>query len=128
MSHSETRARIRNEALEEARRDEEMEIRTARKLRKLQRATVVLGILLVATVAAVPPFLKGHPFHDSWDSTGKYLVMLAMGLLPAFMLTAALTYGLWNYLRNIKKIHRRHAPPLSKQRTGSRGDSPSPSK
>lgn len=128
MTHSEMKMRIRNEALEEARRDEEMENRTARKLRKLQRATVALGILLGATVAAVPPFLKGHSLHDSWDSIGKYLVMLAMLLLPAFMLTAALTYGLWNYLRNMKKIHRKYAPPLSKERTSSRGDRPSPSK
>jgi ABC-type Co2+ transport system permease subunit len=111
---------MRNEALEEALSDEEMEVRTARKLRKLQRAAIVLGTMLGATVAAVTPFLKGHSFHGSWDSMGKYLVMLAMVLLPAFMLTAALTYGLWNYLRNMRKIHRRYAPPLSKERTGSR--------
>jgi hypothetical protein len=121
MSDSNERVRIRNEAIDEARQNDEMEIATARKLRNFQRATAVFGILLGATVASVAPFRKGHALHDRWESTGQYFVMLAMGLLPAFMLAAGLTFGLWRYLRSIRESHRKYAPPLSKHRKGSRG-------
>jgi hypothetical protein len=117
---TETRKRARADALEEARKDEEAEARTAIKLKRFYIAAIVSGSLLFLTVVAVIPFLAGHSLHEHWESIGQYLVMLAMGLLPVFMLTAALAFGLWRNLRAMKAIHKKYAPPLSKHRTGAR--------
>jgi hypothetical protein len=56
MSHKELKARVRAEALEEALLDEEQEARVRKRLNNWKLATVILGILLFATVAGVVPF------------------------------------------------------------------------
>jgi len=112
------RARIRAEAIEEARLDEEQEVRLQQRVGKWKRGTILMGIALVVSVVAVVPFLYGYPLHDQWDAVGKKLILLSMILLAAFMYVAATTYNLWSYLKAIKGIHKKFSPPGSKYRTG----------
>jgi pilus assembly protein TadC len=120
LGESASRARLRAELIDEARENEENEARTALKLKKFRLASMLSGGLLFFVILSVVPFLAGHSLHYRWETIGKYLVMLAMGLLPVFMFTAGMTYGLWRYARAMKAIHKKYAPPLSKHRTGSK--------
>ena len=117
MSLREARAQVRAQAIEEAMQDQEQEERLERRLRKWTRATVWLGAAFVANVIAVVPFLAGHPLHDRWDSAGKRILQLSMGLFLAFIYVGGTASTFWYYLRGIKKIHKRFAPPGSKYRT-----------
>jgi len=121
MSESDAERTIRDEAINEQRINDEAEYRTNRKFRRFLCATAVLGILFVAFAGAVIPFLKGHALYDSWESVGKYLLILAMLSWAAFLLSGGLTFGVWRYLRGMKEVHRKYAPPLSKKGTGSGG-------
>ena len=112
------KARIREEAADEARQDEEQEARTEQRLRKWKRGTILLGIAVVASIAAVIPFLAGQPLHAYWDAIGKRILQLAMGMFLAFVYVAGTYSTFWKYLRDMKKIHRKFAPPGSKYRTG----------
>lgn len=49
------------------------------------------GAAFLLSCALVYPFLCGHSFHPYWESFGKYLVLLSMGLLLPFVYCAALT-------------------------------------
>ena len=120
MTDSEARERIRNEAIEEARRNDEEEAAATCKFRKLLGAAVVLGVLLLLDVGLVTQFLRGHRWYDYSEPIGKYFLIAAGILTSGFMLVAGLTFGLWRYLRGIKEVHRKYAPPLSRHRTGSR--------
>ena len=111
------KARIRADALEEARQDDEQEVRLTQRVRKWKRGSTLLGIALVATIVATVPFLYGYPLHNHWDDIGKKLLLVSMCLLCMFMYAAATTYNLWSYLKAIKEIHRKFAPPGSKYRT-----------
>ncbi|WP_109488000.1 hypothetical protein [Occallatibacter savannae] len=113
-----TRKQVREDAIEESRMNEEAEARAAAKLKKFYIAAVVSGVLLILTIVTIVPFLAGHSLHSRWEDIGRYLVMLAMGLLPVFMFSAALSFGLWRYSRGLRAIHRKYAPPLNKHRTG----------
>ena len=118
MNCKELRAPVRKEALEEARLDEEQEARLERRLRKWRFATIVLGVALVTGIVAVVPFLAGHPLHARWESIGKRILAVTMGLFLAFTYVAGTCFTFWKYLRDIKEIHRKFAPPGSKYRTG----------
>lgn len=118
MNHKSVKARLRAEAVEEARQDEEQEARIERRLRKWKRATILLGVALAASILAVTPFAHGHSLHNLWDAVGKRIMQVAAVLFLAFMYTAGTTYTFWSYLRAMKKIHSRFAPPGSKYRTG----------
>jgi hypothetical protein len=111
------KARIQAEAREEAHQDEEQELRLEQRVQKWKRGAALLGVALIASIIAVVPFLYGYPLHNQWDVVGKKLILLSMCLLCAFMYTVATTYNLWSYLRVIKGIHRKFAPPGSKYRT-----------
>ena len=118
MSYNDAKARLRAEAIEEARLDEEQEVRLQQRVRKWKRGTMLLGMALIVSIVAVVPFLYGFPLHDQWDAVGKKLILLSMILLAAFMYASATTYNLWSYLKATKGIHKRFAPPGSKYRTG----------
>ena len=122
MAHSDKKAQMREDAVREARLDEEKEARTANKLRRFQRATLIVGILLFVDVAFVSQFLHGHQWYEYREPIGGYLLELAGWLLSGFMLCVGLTYSLWSYLRSLRKIHRAYAPPLSTYRTGTRSN------
>lgn len=110
--------RIRAEALEEARQDAEQEARIGRRLSQWKSRTAWLGVALALTIGAIIPFAEGQPLHQYAGNATKLLVYLAMCLLAAFMYAAGTTYVVWNYQRNIRNIHRKFAPPLSKYRRG----------
>lgn len=108
---------LRAKAAEEVKQDEAQDLRLEQGVRKWKRVATLLGIALAMSIFAIVPFLSSHPYHAEWDRIGKKLVLLAMGLLSAFMYAAATAYNLWSYLRAIRSIHRRLAPPGSKHRT-----------
>jgi hypothetical protein len=112
------RARIREEATQEAREDEEKEMRIERRLRRWKRGTIWLGVALMVSVGSVVPFSQGHSLYRYSGSVGKSLVYLSMCLLCVFMYAAGTTYNFWSYLRAMKRTHRKFAPPGSKYRTG----------
>jgi hypothetical protein len=121
MNRKQLKAQLRAEAIEEARQDEESEIRAERTLRRWKRATTLLGILLMASVAALVPFLAGHSLYSHWEKIGKKVLLLSMGLLGAFAYTAGHTWiEYWYGLRELRKIHKKYAPLGSKYRTGAR--------
>ncbi|PYU81152.1 MAG: hypothetical protein DMG50_17295 [Acidobacteria bacterium] len=122
MNHKEARARIREQAAEEARKDAEQEVLLERRLRRWKRGTISVGIALVASCGAVTPFLYGYPLHDRWDAIGKRILLLTMGLFLAFTYTAGTTYTFWSYLRAIKKIHARFAPRAADTQRANKGD------
>ena len=105
------RTRIRKEWEEEAREDLEEEQRIERSLRKWKFATIAIGLAFVAACAAVVPFLAGHSFHSQWELIGKKILVLAMALYVPFIWVTGLFLIKWNYLRNIRKIHVKYAPP-----------------
>jgi hypothetical protein len=111
VSHKNAKERIREEAAEEARQDQEQEALIEQHLRKWKRGTVWIGIALVSSVVAVVPFLYGYPLHYYWDALGKRILVLSMCLLSAFMYTAGITFTSWLYLRDMKRIHKEFAPP-----------------
>jgi hypothetical protein len=82
MSFKELRARVLEEAAQEVRQDEELEVRIEQSLQKWRRGAIFLGIALVASIVAVIPFLYGHPLHDQWDVVGKK-ILAAVNVLVA---------------------------------------------
>src|SRR5579863_2748194 len=122
MNYKEVKARIRQEAIEEARQDDDQEGQIELRLRKWKRGTMWLGGALLASIAAVVPFLYGYPLHNHLDAAGKKILLLAMGLISPFLWTAGITYTFWRYQRDIKAIHRKFAPPGSEYRTGKSGE------
>jgi hypothetical protein len=65
--------------------------------------SVYSGIAFFLSCASVAPFLYGHSLHVYWESLGKYLVLLAMGLLVVFVYCAAFWYNAWMALRDVTK-------------------------
>jgi len=60
------------------------------------------GIALALSVVSVVPFLEGHFLHRYFESFGKYLIFLSMGLWGCFIGASALTYIFWKYWRDIQ--------------------------
>jgi hypothetical protein len=61
------------------------------------------GPAFTLSCAFVYPFLYGHSLHPYWESFGKYLVLLSMGLLLPFVYCAALTWVAWKLLRDLEE-------------------------
>lgn len=114
VKHTKSRALIREEALQEARLDEEQDARAGTRLRTWFRATVSLGIALTLSILLLIPFLAGHSLHDHWEAFGKKILILSGVLLVSFFYAAGTTYNSWDYRRNVKEIHRRFVRPFSK--------------
>jgi hypothetical protein len=105
------------EAQEEARQAEEREARIGRRLRKWTYATIFLGIALSIAIASSVPFLYGHSLHDQWESVGKRLVELSMGLFLVFVWTAGMTFTMWKYSRDMQRSNKKYAPRVGKHKT-----------
>ena len=112
------RARIRAEATEEARQDAEQEVQIQQRLHNWKRRTMWLGVALALCIGVIALFSEGQPLHQYAGASTKFLVYLAMCLLAVFMYAAGTSYVVWNYLRDIRKIHKKFAPPGSRYRTG----------
>ena len=111
MDTKAARARIRHDWEDEARENADEEQRIERTFKKWRLATLALGFAFAATCTALVPFLAGHSYHFQWDSIGKKILVLAMSLFVSFVLVTASCLIEWNYLRSIRKIHRKYAPP-----------------
>lgn len=60
-------------------------------------------VALILSCACVYPFLEGHPLHSHWESFGKYLLFLPMGLLLVFLYCNGLWWGAWQSKRDLEK-------------------------
>ena len=116
--NSATRAALKRQSQEEARHDLEYEQRIERGARRYRLIAVGVGLSLAASVAADVPFLYGYPLHNYWDVLGKWLVILSMCLLSAFVVFATTAFNWWTDLRDIKQIHRKFGPPGTRSRLG----------
>ncbi len=45
------------------------------------QAAIWAGAALLVDIFCIGPFLYGHSLHRYWEAIGKYLLMLALGLL-----------------------------------------------
>jgi membrane protease YdiL (CAAX protease family) len=61
------------------------------------------GAVFLLSCASVYPFLFGHSLHVYWESFGKYLVMLSMGLVLPFLYFGLTTRAAWIWLRDLEK-------------------------
>jgi VIT1/CCC1 family predicted Fe2+/Mn2+ transporter len=122
MTLKDQKIRLWKEVREEARQDEEQEVRIELRLRKWMRAAISLGVGVIVSIGAVVPFLYGYPLHDQWNAVGKTILVLSMCLFVAFMYAAGITYTCWSYLKGVKEIHKKFAPPGSKYRMGKQDD------
>jgi hypothetical protein len=118
MSFKDIKARLRQEAAEEAMQAAEQEAQIEQSIRKWKRRTIYLGVALATSIGSVVPFSEGHPLHGYAGVGGKFFVYLSMCLLAVFMYAAGITYSFWQDLRDTKTAHRKFAPPGSKYRTG----------
>jgi len=64
-----------------------------------RKRTLYSGTALFLSSASVYPFLAGHSLHGHWDSIGKYLVLMSMGLLFVFLCCAVC------WLPSVKRPH-----------------------
>jgi hypothetical protein len=60
-------------------------------------------VALLLSCAFVYPFLEGHPLHKYWESFGKYLIIVSMILLVAFVYCTGLFWSAWQALRDVEK-------------------------
>jgi|SRR5580700_10454059 hypothetical protein len=73
------------------------------RIRLWRKRSLYSGIALFLSCASVGPFLRGHSLHAHWDSFGKYLVLLSMGLLVVFVYCTGLAWSAWMALRDVTK-------------------------
>ena len=71
MNRRELKERLKAEAIEEARLDEQTEAQAEKTLQKWKCATAIWGTALLAVIVGVIPFLAGEPFHNRWETIGK---------------------------------------------------------
>jgi len=88
------------------REEELMEMRqSAEQLLRLRRRQAVYATAaFFLSCASVTPFLEGHSLHTHWESFGKYLVLLSMGLLLVFIFYVGRAYNAWLFVRDVGKI------------------------
>jgi hypothetical protein len=85
----------------------EEEVQAVRKNAELRlrlwrtRSVYSLAGLFLACVA-VAPFLAGHSLHSYWNSVGKYLVLVSMGLLVVALYCVGLCWGAWSAMRQLE--------------------------
>jgi hypothetical protein len=73
------------------------------RLRFWRQRSVLSGLALLVSCLSVSMFLTGHSLHAYWESFGKYLVYLSMGLLLAFLYCTLLFWGARTALRDLRK-------------------------
>jgi len=80
-------------------------IAAARKMAWVRtRRALFASIAFFLSCASVIPFLEGHSLHAYWQSVGRYLVLLSMGLLIPFVICLGMAMNWWFYLRSLEKI------------------------
>ncbi len=74
---------------------EELERHVRARFQLWRRRTLLVMIAFLLTCVMVYLFLEGSPLHAHWDSVGKYILFLAMALLPVFLYCALLLWQAW---------------------------------
>jgi hypothetical protein len=73
-------------------------------LRHRRKQAVYATAAFFLSCASVSPFLEGHSLHTHWESFGKYLVLLSMGLLLVFIFYVGRAFNAWLFVRDVEKI------------------------
>ena len=79
---------------------EEVEARFSLR-RWIRRAGYTAGAFVPCCLAVVP-FLAGHSLHRSWESLGKFFVLLAMALLIPTVVCVGIAINTWWYARSLR--------------------------
>jgi hypothetical protein len=72
-------------------------------LRLWTRRAGVAGAAFFLSCASVVPFLYGHALHAHWESFGKYLVLVVMGLLIPLVISVGIAISVWMHARELEK-------------------------
>ena len=83
--------------LEEVRQEAHEEIEFRR------RRTVTCAAVFVLACACLYPFFAGHFLHRYWDSVGKYLLLVTLGIFFALVYCASEIWVAWQALRDVEK-------------------------
>jgi len=85
--------------------DELFELRryAGKQIRLWRKRALLSTFAFLLSCGSVYPFLAGHALHEHWDSLGKYLLMLSMGLLPVFVMCNGSWYNAWQALRDLER-------------------------
>ena len=73
-------------------------------LHKQKKRAVIATTAFIASCFAVAPFLAGNPLHRYWETAGKYILLLSMGLLIPFVVCVGWAWSAWVYVRDIRKL------------------------
>jgi hypothetical protein len=73
-------------------------------LRKQKKRALIATAAFIASCVGVAPFLAGNPLHSYWETVGKYILLLSMGLLIPFVVCVGWAWSAWVYVRDVRKI------------------------
>jgi hypothetical protein len=73
-------------------------------LRRWKRWTVRLSIAFAINAIVVIPFFKGNFLHEYWQTLGNPLLFLCLCFFIGSVFMAAMTFNLWSYLREMRRI------------------------
>ena len=74
------------------------------RLRLWRKRAFFSGVGLLLSCGLVAPFLYGNPLHAYWESFGKYLLLVSMGMLLVFVYCGAMFLSAWSLLREARKV------------------------
>lgn len=75
------------------------------RVRLWRKRSIKSLIALFLSCAAVVPFSQGHYLYAYWDSFGKYLGILVMGVFFIAVYCTALWWSAWSLLRDLEKTY-----------------------
>jgi hypothetical protein len=81
----------------------EFEEHVAKRQKKMNRAAIWAGAVLLLDILCVVPFLYGHSLHRYWEAIGKYLLLLAMALFVWFVLRVGYVWSSWQSARETRR-------------------------
>jgi protein-S-isoprenylcysteine O-methyltransferase Ste14 len=81
----------------------EFERHVAVRHKKTLKEAAWAGAALLLGILCIGPFLYGHSLHRYWEMIGKYLLILAMGLLLWFVYKAGLVWASWQAARDTRR-------------------------
>lgn len=73
-------------------------------LRKQKKRAFIATVSFIGSCLAVAPFLAGNPLHQYWETVGKYILLLSMGLLIPFLVCVGWAWSAWVYVRDVRKL------------------------
>jgi hypothetical protein len=75
-------------------------------LRRFRRWTSRLVAAFAVNVVLVIPFFKGNSLHQYWQTIGNGLLFLCLCLFLGSIFMAGMTFTVWSYLRDVRKIEK----------------------